>query len=185
MPPIVVARRRVPAFISGPWSSRMVRSLCAATATAVAGLVVAPYISVGQAQASGPAAAYAFSQGSGTAAADLSGNGNGATVVGASWLTSGRFMSALSFDGVNDGVSLPVNPSLELTNAFTVQAWIRLSAGSTATRLIAQLPGSGGDGLRVMGDGRLRFGATLGGVSADASSPSAVRRPVDERRRVL
>jgi len=133
MPPIVVASGRVPAFISWHWSGRMARSLCAAAAIAVAGLVVASYISVGQAQASGSAAAYAFSDGSGTVASDLSGNGHDATVVDAAWLTSGRFTSALSFDGVNDGVSLPVNPSLELTNAFTVEAWIRLASGKQKT----------------------------------------------------
>lgn len=131
-------------------------------------------MTIGQAQSSGPDAAYAFSEGSGAGAADLSGNGNTATVLGATWLTSGRFTSGLSFDGVDDGVSLPVTESLALTDAFTIEGWIRLAPGSSSTRLIAQLPGSGGDGLRVMGDGRLRFGVTLGGVNADASSPSSL-----------
>ena len=58
-------------------------------------------------QGSGPVAAYALSDGSGTTAADSSGNSLTADLLnGPAWTTSGRFGSALTFDGVNDGVRL-------------------------------------------------------------------------------
>ena len=44
-------------------------------------------------------AAFAFDEGSGSSVADLSGNGNAGSVEGASWTTSGKFGSALSFNG--------------------------------------------------------------------------------------
>jgi RHS repeat-associated protein len=141
---------------------------------AFAGLVAAFFMTIGQAQTSDPDAAYAFSEGSGGTVADLSGNGNTASVVGATWLTPGRFGSGLSFDGVDDGVSLPVTESLALSTAFTIESWIRLTAGNGSTRQIVQVPGPGGDGLRVMGDGRLRFGATFGGVNLDVTGPASL-----------
>jgi glucose/arabinose dehydrogenase/fibronectin type 3 domain-containing protein len=82
-------------------------------------------------QSSGPAglvAAYGFDAGSGTTAADSSGKGNAGSVSGPVWSAVGRFGSALSFDGVNDWVSVPDAGSLDLTNGMTLEAWVRPSA---------------------------------------------------------
>ena len=54
----------------------------------------------------GLVAAYGFDAGSGSSAADSSGRGNAGSVSGAAWSASGRFGSALSFDGVNDWVTV-------------------------------------------------------------------------------
>jgi PKD repeat protein len=71
----------------------------------------------------GLAAAYGFNEGSGTAIADASGNANGGSVTGAAWV-DGRFGKALSFDGVNDLVTVSDAPSLDLTGAITLEAWV-------------------------------------------------------------
>jgi hypothetical protein len=71
----------------------------------------------------GLVAAYGFNEGSGTAVADLSGSNNTGTVSGALWV-SGKAGNALSFDGVNDVVTVNDSSSLALTTAMTIEAWV-------------------------------------------------------------
>src|SRR5580765_6634554 len=47
-------------------------------------------------------AAYGFGEGSGTTVADTSGNANSGTIAGASWSPTGKFGTALSFNGTSD-----------------------------------------------------------------------------------
>ena len=54
----------------------------------------------------GLVAAYGFDAGSGTTAVDSSGKGNVGSVSGPVWSAAGRYGSALSFDGVNDWVTV-------------------------------------------------------------------------------
>ena len=54
----------------------------------------------------GLVAAYSFNAGSGTSVADASGNGHTGTISGATWSTQGKFGNALSFNGVNDWVTV-------------------------------------------------------------------------------
>jgi hypothetical protein len=42
----------------------------------------------------------------------------------AAWTTQGRFGSALSLDGVDDLVTIPDAPSLDLTTGMTLEAWV-------------------------------------------------------------
>ena len=72
----------------------------------------------------GLVAAYGFEEGSGGATADASGNGNNGTIAGATWSSQGRTGSALSFDGVNDLVTIPDSASLDVTR-ITMMAWVR------------------------------------------------------------
>jgi hypothetical protein len=67
-----------------------------------------------------------FDEGSGTIAFDSSGNNNNGTLVnGPAWV-DGKFGKALSFDGVDDYVSIPNSPSINLgTDDFTLVAWIK------------------------------------------------------------
>ena len=73
----------------------------------------------------GLAAAYSFDEGGGSSVADTSGNVNHGAISGATWNGSGRFGAALSFDGVNDWVTVNDAASLDLTNGMTLEAWVR------------------------------------------------------------
>src|SRR4051812_22134562 len=77
-------------------------------ATALIAFSLLAVVTVGDARAAtgGLVAAYSFDEGSGTTASDASGNGHGGTVAGATWAT-GKFGSALSFNGTSSHVDLP------------------------------------------------------------------------------
>jgi hypothetical protein len=55
---------------------------------------------------------------------DSSGKGNHGTNNGATW-TSGRFGSALSFDGIDNYVRIAGSPSLNITDAITIEMWVK------------------------------------------------------------
>jgi hypothetical protein len=77
-----------------------------------------------EAPARGPVAAYSLDTGEGAVAEDLVGENNGA-IEGASWFEKGKYGKALSFDGVDDCVSVQDAPELQLTEDFTLQAWVK------------------------------------------------------------
>jgi chitodextrinase len=95
--------------------------------------------------APGLVAAYSFDETSGGTASDVSGNGNVGTISGAAWEPGGKHGGALSFDGVDDWVTVADAPSLELSPAMTLEAWVkpsRLGAFQSRTVLIKQAPGA-------------------------------------------
>ncbi|MHC4609402.1 MAG: LamG domain-containing protein [Planctomycetota bacterium] len=63
-----------------------------------------------------------FDEGSGGTAHD-SINGNHGTIYGASW-TTGIVGGALSFDGSNDYIEVPDDPSLRGMSELTMEAWV-------------------------------------------------------------
>lgn len=69
-------------------------------------------------------------EGSGTTAYDSSRYGNHGTISDASWI-DGRYGKALSFDGVNDYVSIPHSGSLDLQNALTLAVWVYRTRAAT------------------------------------------------------
>jgi hypothetical protein len=77
---------------------------------------------------SGLVAAYSFNEGTGTTAADASGTGNTGTLTDATWTTAGKYGGALSFDGSSALVSVLDAPSLHLSTAMTLEAWVKPSA---------------------------------------------------------
>ena len=90
---------------------------------------------------SGLVAAYGFSEASGSTVTDASGNGNTGTISGATRTSSGRFGSALTFDGVNNWVTVADAPTLDLTR-MTLEAWVYPTALSNwRTVLIKEQPG--------------------------------------------
>ena len=72
----------------------------------------------------GLVAAFDFSEGTGTTTVDRSGAGNAGTIAGATWVTTGRYGHALSFDGVNDWVTVSDSNSLDLATGMTLEAWV-------------------------------------------------------------
>ncbi len=64
-----------------------------------------------------------FDETSGTTATDVSGNANTGTLLNAPARTTGKLGGALSFNGVNQWVSLPATASLKGLNAATVSLW--------------------------------------------------------------
>jgi Concanavalin A-like lectin/glucanases superfamily/Domain of unknown function (DUF1929)/Bacterial Ig domain/Bacterial Ig-like domain/Galactose oxidase, central domain len=101
----------------------------------------------------GLVAAFGFDEASGTTATDTSGNGNTGTINGPTRTTPGKFGGALSFDGLNDQVSVADAASLDLTNAMTLEAWVRPSV-LTSWRTILMKEQAGGlvYGLYANGD---------------------------------
>jgi hypothetical protein len=77
----------------------------------------------------GLVAAYSFDEGGGSTASDASGNGNQGTVLGAAWTSSGKHGSALVFNGFQTNwVTVDDSPSLDFTNAMTLEAWVYTEA---------------------------------------------------------
>ncbi len=72
----------------------------------------------------GPVGAWGFDEASGPAANDSSGRANNGTISGATRTTAGKIGAALTFDGVNDWVTVPDAASLDLTNRATLEAWV-------------------------------------------------------------
>jgi hypothetical protein len=79
--------------------------------------------------------AWGFEEGTGLEARDISGAGNHGTLSGPVRVP-GKYGAALSFDGINDWVTVPDAPSLDLTTALTVEAWVNPSALGTTWRTV-------------------------------------------------
>ena len=75
----------------------------------------------------GLVAAYGFEEGSGSQVADASGYGNGGTIANATWVDSGAYGRALSFNGSDAVVTVDDSPSLHLKGAMTLEAWVKPS----------------------------------------------------------
>ena len=71
---------------------------------------------------------WAFDEGSGTTVGDGSGFGNDGSFGGTATWTTGVNGSALDFQGNDDLVIVPDSPSLDMSNAITIAAWIRPSS---------------------------------------------------------
>jgi len=108
---------------------------------------IRPFLDITYSLPSTPAglvAAYSFDEGTGATATDASGSGNTGTTSGATWTTAGRFGQALSFDGVNDWVTVADSNSLDLTTGMTLEAWVNPAAMSSwRTALVKERSGSG------------------------------------------
>ena len=98
--------------------------------------------------------AYNFEEASGTTVVDASGKGNTGTISGATRTTQGRFGKALSFDGVNDWVTINDAASLDLTTGMTLEAWVypTVNMSQWATVVLKEQPGGGLYELYANGD---------------------------------
>lgn len=81
-----------------------------------------------------PIAQWRFDEGFGTTTQDSSGNGNhGNLQNGITWTTDSRSGNALQFDGVDDRISVTRTPSVDLTEAVTLEAWIKRQSNTDGT----------------------------------------------------
>src|SRR5690606_17201671 len=85
----------------------------------------------------GPVGHWTFDELSGNIAADRSGHGNNGVLSGGPvWDGTFRKRSSLSFDGIDDVVTIPNSPELEVGRAdgdFTVACWINLQQSFTGS----------------------------------------------------
>ena len=86
----------------------------------------------------GLVAAYSFNEGSGATVADSSGNNNTGTISGATWNANGKYGKALYFDGINNRVVINASPSLNLSTAMTLEAWVITGTLQSDWRTIIQ-----------------------------------------------
>jgi glucose/arabinose dehydrogenase len=100
-------------------------------AGATAATFTATYTATGQ---SSLVAAYGFDEGSGTVAADASERGNTGSVANATWVSTGRFGNALSFNGSSARVNVANSSSLQLSSGMTLEAWVRPASVSSVWR---------------------------------------------------
>jgi hypothetical protein len=87
-------------------------------------------ITVNNSAVPGLVAAYGFEDGSGTTTADVSGHGLTGTISNATWVSTGKYGKALSFNG-NSWVTVADNALLHLTTGMTLEAWVDPAATST------------------------------------------------------
>jgi hypothetical protein len=136
-------------------------------------------VAVVNSQVSGLVAAYGFDEGTGSATQDVSGNGLTGTISGAIWTTQGRFGPALTFDGVNDWVTVADAAPLDLTTALTLEAWVYPTAsGGGAWRNVLIKEQAAGEVYNLYSKANTNVPAVYvapeGGGALDARGKSAV-----------
>ena len=70
---------------------------------------------------------WSFDEGTGTTAIDSSWNSNDGTISGATYVTDQWGGYALSFNEVNDYVSVAQSDFLDMTSAYTLEAWVNVT----------------------------------------------------------
>jgi hypothetical protein len=115
----------------------------------------------------GLVALYRFDETSGTAASDSSGNGNTATMTGATF-ASGLQGNSATMNGSGQYVSLPQGLVQGLT-AFSVSAWVKLSASPVWTRIFDFGTGTTTYAFMTANSSAttLRFSISTGGASME------------------
>ena len=101
--------------------------------------------------APGPVGWWKMDENTGTAVNDSSGKNNTGVLSGTAtptW-TSGKFGSALSFDGSTSYVSAGNDASLQITTAMTLSAWINLKSNASTNDIIARNGASGNYNYRL------------------------------------
>jgi len=79
-----------------------------------------------------------FDEGTGTTAAASSGSSNAGTLINGAFWTAGKTGSAVSFDGVDDAVTIPASTKYD-SNTFTTSFWINpltLKSGNGNSNMI-------------------------------------------------
>jgi len=99
-----------------------------------------------------------FDEGSGTIAYDSSGNGNDGTFNGDPQWVPGHFGYALEFDGSGDWLDCGTDPSLGITGAVSISAWIKVSAQGVDHKIGGNQDGAnGGYKMTVYSNNKVEF----------------------------
>ena len=116
-----------------------------------------------QGSTTGAIAVYAMNEGSGSTIGDASGNNITGTIQGATWTTSGKYSSALTFNGTSSAVDLGNPSALQMTGSMTLEAWVKTSATkSTDGQIISKDTGADGWQLKTTSDtGANSFGLAI------------------------
>jgi len=95
----------------------------------------------------GPVAYWSFDEGYGTATSDRTTNNNDGTISGATWQTEDMCISGkcLYFDGSDDYVNCGNGTSLNITEAITVEAWVKGNGFDGTDELFSKINGWGQD----------------------------------------
>ena len=112
----------------------------ALTVVLAAAALIAP-VQLASVDTTGLVAAYGFEETSGTTALDASGNGNSGTLAGAVSSASGHSGRAMSFDGVNDVVTVADSDTLDASTALTIEAWLYPQSTGWRTALLKESAG--------------------------------------------
>ena len=98
-------------------------------------------------------AAYGFDEGTGSSVTDLSGKGNVGTLAGTTWSSTGRFGKSLSFNGSSSRVTIKDSPSLDVSGAMTLAAWVYPTVAMTGNQvvIVKERPGSNAYHLHASG----------------------------------
>lgn len=101
------------------------------------------------APAGGLVLAFGFEEASGTAVIDSSAAPMNGTILGAVRTAAGKIGRALSFDGVNDWVTVTDTTAskIDLTNGLTVEAWVNPTAMAGWETVVMKERGAAGTGL--------------------------------------
>ena len=126
----------------------------------------------------GLVAAWSFDAGTGTTAADATGKGHTGTISGAAWSATGKNGGALSFDGVNDWVTVADANDLDLTNGMTLSAWVNPTGvgADWQTVVLKETPGFMAYALYADTDSARPSGhVVIGGSDLDTRGPGTGR----------
>jgi hypothetical protein len=85
---------------------------------------------------SGLVAHWKFDEGNGTTTSDSSGSGNAGILTNGPLWSDGRIGKGLSFDGIDDHVTVADSNSLDVANSFTLSAWVNPASSFTDFRSI-------------------------------------------------
>jgi PKD repeat protein len=147
-------------------AGRYLVSLTAANAAGSHTAVSADYIMVTPVVLSDlpPMLVLHFDEATGTIVYDATTNHNDGTIYGAAW-TTGRSNAALYFHGSSgDYVVVPHSASLDITNTFWVEAWIKTAGTANYLGIVDKFSGTyNGNGFTLyVNDARLRLSIYAG-----------------------
>jgi len=102
--------------------------------------------------------------GGGSKIYDRSSYGNHGTITGATWVRTSGGLWCLSFDGTDDSVSVIDHASLDITGAFTLEAWVLFNTSGSITEMIFDKYYNSAYDLALYSTGNFIFRAKPGGV---------------------